>query len=167
MLAKLQPERLNLYGNSLDFKLNIWERKKMASLIDPSMSARPQYFFFSIRFPSPFLFSSLKNMFSFLKYSKVRLSLVDLRWAQLYVSQVHIDLLFDHLPFQCCISIFFFLYFVFTRFSVMSCFCWLNSENIQFPWENTVVRQTDISCFLFVISFEKNHILIIICMKWI
>ena len=28
MLAKLLPERHNLYGNSLDFKLNKWKKKK-------------------------------------------------------------------------------------------------------------------------------------------
>ena len=28
MLAKLLPERHNLYGNSLDFKLNICKKKK-------------------------------------------------------------------------------------------------------------------------------------------
>ena len=28
MLAKLLPERHNLYGNSLDFKLNIYKKKK-------------------------------------------------------------------------------------------------------------------------------------------
>ena len=27
MPAKLLPERYNLYGNSLDFKLNIWKKK--------------------------------------------------------------------------------------------------------------------------------------------
>ena len=28
-LAKLLPERHNLYGNSLDFKLNIWKKKNI------------------------------------------------------------------------------------------------------------------------------------------
>ena len=32
MLAKLLPERHNLYGNSLDFKLKIYERKKIPYL---------------------------------------------------------------------------------------------------------------------------------------
>ena len=38
MLAKLLPERHNLYGNSLDFKLNIYKKKMaaIASLISVS-----------------------------------------------------------------------------------------------------------------------------------
>ena len=31
MLAKLLPERHNLYGNSLDFKLNIYKKKMVES----------------------------------------------------------------------------------------------------------------------------------------
>ena len=32
MLAKLLPERHNLYGNSLDFKLNIYKKKKVSTM---------------------------------------------------------------------------------------------------------------------------------------
>ena len=35
VLAKLLPERHNPYGNSLDFKLKIYERKKMKRDSDP------------------------------------------------------------------------------------------------------------------------------------
>ena len=37
MLAKLLPERHNLYGNSLDFKLNICKKKMMLMLVEMSM----------------------------------------------------------------------------------------------------------------------------------
>ena len=86
------------------FLLQIFSSFSVPKYFHPFPS--PQFFSSSIYyppFPSPSFFSSAKNIFTFSNYSNVRLFYFNLRWAQLYVCLVLINVLFsgDWSPASC------------------------------------------------------------------